>query len=303
MFHRKRHQHHNQQLQQQQQQQPKPQMPSQQHLRSSSVGSRSTSDSNASLIVLDDSVGDSTSLQVGQLATMDDDIGVGSAVVANPRSSSNSLKLMTIEGFRRRSTSPVCPKAVHMAATEPFGLSSDHSPVRKPKSSPASPARVANHSSLTSPDTHSSSSSSSLTGLFRRKARSPFELSSSQSFSLPPPRPHRNHHVSSTNHSTQNSGYHPSAVLEPKGRSLSPLPTSPSVDENHFTRGRKISNNQQPPPLVVLNVDQLDSCSWQPQPSLLSLIDSRQISLILFVNNICRKNGKRERWIKESNAH
>ena len=295
MFHRKRHHNHTQQRQQQQQQQqqePKPQMPSQQHLRSSSVGSRSTSDSNASLIVMDDTIGDSTSSQVGQLTATDN--GMGSTIVAKPGSSSNSLKLMTIEGFRRRSTSPVCPKTVQMAAQEAFRLSSEHSPVRKPKSSPASPARATNHSLATSPDTHSSSSSSSLTGLFRRKARSPFELSASQSFSLPPPRPHRNHHVSSANNSTQNSGYHACTVLEPKGRSLSPLP-SPGVDENQFTRGRKISNIRQPPPMLVLNADQLDSSAWQTQPSLLSLIDSRQISFCLFVyNQFLNKESKEE---------
>ena len=300
MFHRKRH-HHNQQ------QQPPPQMPSsQQHLRSNSVGSRTAADSNTSVTVLDSPADGSIPSQTGRLTVMDDNIGLGSTSI-----SSTSLKL--IEGFRRRSTSPVCPKTVQLATAEALLLSSDHSPspVRKHMSSPTSPART-NNSLAASPDTNSSSSSSSLTGLFRRKARSPIDLSATQSFSLPPPRPHpRNHHHHhvSTGHSTQlPASHHPtSPLLEHKGRSLSPLP-SPSVGENlnQSSRPRKISNIQQPPPpLVVLNaMDHPTSSSWQPQSSFSTLIDSRQIRYLKKKkkkNEREREKGRKKRIPKSLN--
>lgn len=125
----------------------------------------------------------------------------------------------------RRSTSPVCPRTVELAASVlsdgALGVP-DHSPSpirRQPGNCPLPP-----RSQAASPESgmSSSPSSSSLTGLFRRK-RSPMELVASQSFTaksstpspskpLPPPRPHRLVASNSTD--------------EPKGRSPSPLPSA-----------------------------------------------------------------------------
>lgn len=141
-----------------------------------------------------------------------------------------------LSAFRRRCTSPVCATAVELAAgmVEGFRLP-DHSPspVRKQVGSPVSGRSLSAASPENNNTTSSSSSSpsSSLTGLFRRK-RSPMDLSS-QSFhfksstsSSPtpttkpstPPKPQRLHAgIGSSNSSGGNS--------EPKGRSLSPMPS------------------------------------------------------------------------------
>ena len=129
-----------------------------------------------------------------------------------------------MSAVRRRCTSPVCATAVELAAgmVDGFRLP-DHSPspVRKQVGNPAQGRSL----SAASPENNNttSSTSSSLTGLFRRK-RSPMDLSS-QSFNiksspssfvkpLTAPKPQRL--------DAGSSGF---GNVEPKGRSLSPMPS------------------------------------------------------------------------------
>ena len=203
----------------------------------------------------------------------------------------------------RRSTSPVCPRAVELAtaaATEgaTFRLP-DHSPSPVRRQVGGFPVR----SQAASPESGgsggagmtSSPSSSSLTGLFRRK-RSPMELVTSQSFSYKsasspskpavPPKPHRLVASSSTD--------------EPKGRSPSPLPSGNMLtamimgtihsagldmsqgqgEQQQQEQGtdQKRANNL---PTLVLNAAAGQSARSEPvSPSLLH--DPRQIAHCLF---------------------
>lgn len=154
----------------------------------------------------------------------------------NGSSSLSSQYTLQTPTVRRRSTSPVCPKTVELAAAavEPSASAfrmPDHSPspVRRHLiGGSQSPRGFENNVNSSSMPSFPSSPSSSLTGLFRRK-RSPMELAASQSFSagksnssspskpLPPPKPHR---LNASSAAMGEGG-------EPlKGRSLSPLPSS-----------------------------------------------------------------------------
>lgn len=154
-------------------------------------------------------------------------------------SSSQSSKIGQIEStdlgvefsaFRRRCTSPICATTVEMAASmvEGFRLPNHSpSPVRKQVGvslpgrslSAASPENNNTHTSLTS-------SPSSLGGLFRRK-RSPMDLSS-QSFHSKSPTSSGTELKPSTPPKPQRLNTHGGGgggPVEPKGRSLSPMPS------------------------------------------------------------------------------
>lgn len=132
------------------------------------------------------------------------------------------------KNLRRRATSPECATVVELGSVMDHDFRMPNhspSPVRKQVGSPVQGRSL----SAAENNNASSSTSSALTGLFRRK-RSPMDLSSqtfhfkasssSPSPSAKPATPPKPQRLSATSPYARNNG-----GLEPKGRSLSPMPS------------------------------------------------------------------------------